>query len=82
MLCKTFCYLCVKEKEIIKIQAFLKANKARDDYRTLSESNKHFTLLQLQLSCNYDDMGQGNVWEFDHAYVLTFHQINVFLVFK
>ncbi|XP_051977095.1 ras GTPase-activating-like protein IQGAP1 isoform X2 [Xyrauchen texanus] len=26
----------IKEKEIVKIQAFLKANKARDDYRTLT----------------------------------------------
>uniref|UniRef100_A0A672H305 IQ motif containing GTPase activating protein 2 n=1 Tax=Salarias fasciatus TaxID=181472 RepID=A0A672H305_SALFA len=29
-------YVCVQEKEIVKIQAFLKANKARDDYRTLT----------------------------------------------
>uniref|UniRef100_A0A8C7GZ34 IQ motif containing GTPase activating protein 2 n=1 Tax=Oncorhynchus kisutch TaxID=8019 RepID=A0A8C7GZ34_ONCKI len=29
-------YLYVQEKEIVKIQAFLKANKARDDYRTLT----------------------------------------------
>uniref|UniRef100_A0A674EQ41 IQ motif containing GTPase activating protein 2 n=1 Tax=Salmo trutta TaxID=8032 RepID=A0A674EQ41_SALTR len=28
--------LYVQEKEIVKIQAFLKANKARDDYRTLT----------------------------------------------
>lgn len=28
----------MQEKEIVKIQAFLKANKARDDYRTLSKS--------------------------------------------
>lgn len=26
-----------QEKEIVKIQAFLKANKAREDYRILSE---------------------------------------------
>lgn len=30
-------FLCVQEKEIVKIQAFLKANKARDDYKTLSK---------------------------------------------
>ena len=33
--CLCFCF---QEKEIVKIQAFLKANKAREDYRTLSES--------------------------------------------
>lgn len=32
----TFAFV-VQEKEIVKIQAFLKANKARDDYKTLSE---------------------------------------------
>lgn len=35
----------VQEKEIVKIQAFLKANKARDDYRTLSKSRYSMFLL-------------------------------------
>lgn len=33
--------LAVQEKEIVKIQAFLKANKTREDYRTLSERDTH-----------------------------------------
>uniref|UniRef100_A0A4W5MFE0 IQ motif containing GTPase activating protein 2 n=1 Tax=Hucho hucho TaxID=62062 RepID=A0A4W5MFE0_9TELE len=33
--------LYVQEKDIVKIQAFLKANKARDDYRILSEFRQH-----------------------------------------
>uniref|UniRef100_A0A665VF29 IQ motif containing GTPase activating protein 2 n=1 Tax=Echeneis naucrates TaxID=173247 RepID=A0A665VF29_ECHNA len=37
-------YLHQQEPHVVKlqIQAFLKANKARDDYRTLSESKRHF----------------------------------------
>lgn len=42
--------LCVQEKEIVKIQAFLKANKARDDYRTLSKSTSCSTFQWLELN--------------------------------
>uniref|UniRef100_A0A665VIJ8 IQ motif containing GTPase activating protein 2 n=1 Tax=Echeneis naucrates TaxID=173247 RepID=A0A665VIJ8_ECHNA len=35
-------YLHQQEPHVVKLQAFLKANKARDDYRTLSESKRHF----------------------------------------
>uniref|UniRef100_A0A8C5AJQ9 IQ motif containing GTPase activating protein 2 n=1 Tax=Gadus morhua TaxID=8049 RepID=A0A8C5AJQ9_GADMO len=40
-----FCF-CFQEKEIVKIQAFLKANKAREDYRTLSESDPPLSVVR------------------------------------
>lgn len=42
------CCFTLQINEVVKIQAFIRANKARDDYKTLSEynkSNKTFVVL-------------------------------------
>uniref|UniRef100_A0A668AD46 IQ motif containing GTPase activating protein 2 n=1 Tax=Myripristis murdjan TaxID=586833 RepID=A0A668AD46_9TELE len=53
-------------KDIVKIQAFLKANKARDDYRTLSESSLRLWACICQLSAGAQDPPLPVVRKFVH----------------